>query len=305
LNRGTAELLPVAHTSGERRFLRPLTLAEAVALLQTYPDATLIAGGTDLMVYANQRYRRYSTLIALDALPELKRFDWHGDEVVIGAALPLSALEERLAQHDLSGELGLLTQLLPLFSSRLIRNRATLGGNLLTASPIGDSLPVLLALDAELTLAGAAGTRKVALREFFRGYRQTAANAGEIAVSVHIERPMPQVQRFYKASKRVLDDISTVAAAFGLSLDAAGHVERLRLAYGGVAATPIRALAAEEAAHGKPWNRATRSLVLEKLAGIGTPQDDQRGSAAYRQQLISTLFERFCAESGELDEAAQ
>ncbi len=336
------ELAPVAHSAGPYRYLRPVELGEALHLLKEHPEATLIAGGTDLMVYANQRHQRYPTLIALDALPELRTFAWGTREVVLGAGLSLSELEQRIHAADgasgvgapraapaelgvgprrnslLAGrgsashpreentEMGLLRQLLPLFSSRLIRNRATLGGNLITASPIGDSPPVLLALEAELTLCGPGGLRKTPLDGFFLGYRKPALAPGEIVVSVHVPRPLARVQRFYKASKRVLDDISTVAAAFCLDVDGSGNVERLRIAYGGVAATPLRAHAAEQAASGKPWNAHTLEQVLAALAAVGTPLDDHRGSAAYRRAMIGKLCERFFAESqGSLQEAAE
>ncbi len=193
----------------------------------------------------------------------------------------------------------LLAQLWPLFSSRLIRNRATLGGNLATASPIGDSPPALLALDAEVTLASAQGERRLPLSQFFLGYRKTALAPNEIIVSVHLPRPLPAVQRFYKVSKRVLDDISTVAAAFALDLTADRRVQRLRLAYGGVAATPVRAHAAEALAAGQPWNRDTVDAVIAELARLGSPIDDHRGSAAYRRAMIGRLLEKFFAEAAE------
>jgi xanthine dehydrogenase small subunit len=300
------ELVPVDHHAGPYRFLRPTELGEALHLLQQHPEATLIAGGTDLMVYANQRYQRYSTLIALDALPELKKFGWGTREIVLGAGLSLSELEQRIHDADGLQEMGLLRQLFPLFSSRLIRNKATLGGNLITASPIGDSPPVLLALEAELTLCGPAGLRRVPLDGFFLGYRKPALQPGELVVSVHVPRPLARVQRFYKASKRMLDDISTVAAAFCLDLDDAGNVARLRVAYGGVAATPLRAHEAEQIALGKPWNPHTLGQLLAALAALGTPMDDHRGSAAYRRAMIGKLCERFYAESQlALQEAAQ
>jgi xanthine dehydrogenase small subunit len=187
--------------------------------------------------------------------------------------------------------------LLPLFSSRLIRNRATLGGNLATASPIGDAAPALLALGAELTLDSAAGQRRMPLSEFFLGYRKTALAAGEWIASVHLPLPLPRLQRFYKVSKRVLDDISTVAGAFALELRQDGRVERLRVAFGGVAATPIRADALEPLAIGEPWNGETLSRLLEAARTLGTPLSDHRGSAEYRRAMIGKLLERFHAET--------
>jgi xanthine dehydrogenase small subunit len=300
-----AALRELQHESAGRVFLRPTSLVELFDChWPQFPNATLIHGGTDLMVSANQRYQRFDALIALDALPELKRFACSDREITLGAGLTLSHLEA-LLEHACPAEAPLLAQLWPLFSSRLIRNRATLGGNLATASPIGDSAPALLALDAELTLRSPQGERRVPLREFFLDYRQTALAPGELIASVHIPRPTARIQRFYKASKRPLDDISTVAAAFALDLTTDGHVERLRIAYGGVAATPLRALAAEQLALGEPWNAATVTRLLPELAKLGTPLSDFRGSAEYRRALIGRLLEKFFAESSRLREAAE
>jgi xanthine dehydrogenase small subunit len=283
--------------------VRPADLPELFSILADEANATLIAGGTDLMVYANQRHVRWPLLVSLDAIPELHRFEVRPDEIVIGAAVPLSEVEDRLAQGGLDA--AALERLLPLFSSRLIRNRATLGGNLGTASPIGDSPPVLLSLEAEVTLLSAKGHRRFPLSDFFVGYRKTALAHGEIIGSVHLPRPLPAVQRFYKVSKRVLDDISTVAGAFALDLHDDGRVRRLRVAYGGVAATPLRAYAVEERAHGKPWSLETLPLLLRELDGFGTPMTDHRGSGDYRRAMIGKLLEKFCTETAVRAEAAE
>src|SRR5688572_9639759 len=292
------------HAGGPRRFLRPERLDEVFAALERFADATLIAGGTDLMVYVNQRAARYPTLVSLEGVTELRRFEAAPDEFVFGAGLPLSEVETTLA-NQYPGELAVLEQLLPLFSSRLIRNRATFGGNLGTASPIGDSPPALLALDAELTLVSKTGARRVPLVEYFTGYRKSVLGAGELIASVHVPRPAPQFQRFYKVSKRVLDDISTVAGAFALDLDAAGKVQRLRIAFGGVAATPVRAIAAETAALGRPWARATVDGLLDSVSAAATPMTDHRGTAEYRRAMVRRLLEKFFADTESEAEAAQ
>jgi xanthine dehydrogenase small subunit len=280
------------------RFFRPSNLSELARILWENPGAVLLAGGTDLMVYANQRNTRYPVLVSIGSLEELRACNVSETEIVLGAALPLARLEQHLEHAAWGEELGALRQLLPLFSSRLVRHRATLGGNLATASPIGDSAPVLLALGAELTLQTGGGRRRLPLSEFFLGYRQTALVPGEWIVSVHLPRPLPRVQRFYKASKRVLDDISTVAAAFTLDLAADGSVQRLQAAYGGIAATPLRARALEHSAIGKPWrSEGTLRLLLDAVRGLGTPLSDQRGSAAYRSAMVEKLLEQFHAET--------
>ncbi|HKO50276.1 MAG TPA: FAD binding domain-containing protein [Polyangiaceae bacterium] len=284
-------------------FLRPTALDEAFALLLTHPGAQLIAGGTDLMVYANQRYQRFPVLISVEALSELHELTLGESELVLGAAVPLARIERALSQSDLDSEL--LTQLLPLFSSRLIRNRATLGGNLGTASPIGDAAPALLALGAELELVSQRATRRLPLSEFFLDYRRTALRPGELIRAVRIARPMPRFQRFYKVSKRVLDDISTVAAGFALTLDAHGKVTRLGVGFGGVAALPLAAPSLEQIALGRVWNEATLALLLPEAARLGTPQADLRGSAAYRRAMLGKLLEKFFYESHAQAEAAR
>lgn len=290
----------VACKSERGNFARPSSLAELFELWEASPEATLIAGGTDLMVYANQRYQRWPSLLSLEALPELRTFRLAESELTVGAGFELAALEERMA-HEYAGVLPILEQLLPLFSSRLIRNRATLGGSLGTASPIGDSAPVLLALDAELTLTSRAGQRRIPLSDFFTGYRATQLAPRELIESVHIPLPAAPAQRFYKVSKRVLDDISTVAAAFTLKLDGEGKVLALRAAYGGIAATPLRAFALEQAALGLPWNGETIAGLASTLREFGTPQSDHRGGADYRRAMIGKLLAKFYADtSGEV-----
>lgn len=292
---------PALPSSRSRAYVRPRSLHELYSLWAEAPSATLIAGGTDLMVYVNQRDQRFEQLIALDAIASLSEINHDATGLQIGAGATLTALSEALrALPWASQELSLLEQLLPLFASRLIRNRATLGGNLATASPIGDAAPVLLALDAELCLVSAAGERRLALQDFFTGYRKHALRPQELILSVHVPRQAPALQRFYKVSKRVLDDISTVAAAFALELAPDRSVRRLRAAYGGVAPTPLRAFELEQLVQGRAWDQDTCALACAKLKTLATPIGDHRGSAPYRAALVVKLFEKFFAESSEV-----
>jgi xanthine dehydrogenase molybdopterin binding subunit len=192
--------------------------------------------------------------------------------------------------------------MLSVFGSRQIRNRATLGGNLATASPIGDSPPVLLALEAKAVLASATGERALSLDEFFVAYRRTALQPGEILKSIIIPRPRTGVQthrKFYKVSKRREMDISTVAACFAVEVTEGGTITKARLAYGGVAALPVRARATEAALIGKHWRAAACEEVLPVLENEFTPISDVRGSAIYRRQLIANLLWKFFADEPE------
>src|SRR5205814_6674082 len=224
----------------------------------------------------SKRFQKFPALISVEAVPELSEINSTETEWRIGAATTLTKLDDVL-----SGEFPELREMLSVFGSRQIRNRATLGGNLVTASPIGDSAPVLLALDAKLVLASAAGERVLPLHEFFVAYRQTALQPGEILKSIIIPRPPTGIKtrrRFYKVSKRREMDISTVAACFAITLDESGTITKARLAYGGVAALPVRAKKAEQALVGRQWNDSTCEEVIPLLENEFTPISDVRGS---------------------------
>jgi xanthine dehydrogenase small subunit len=265
---------------GDQQFTRPADLAEANALLAEDPDATVIAGATDWGVEVNLRGSRASHVVAVDRLPELRELEVDEHHIRIGGALTLTEIERRLA-----GRIPLLDQLFPLFASRLIRNGATLGGNLATASPIGDAAPALLALDAELVLAGPEGLRTVDLADFFTGYRTTLRRPGELIKDIVVPLPLSPVTAFHKLAKRRLDDISSVAIGFALDISG-GTVRRARIGLGGVAATPVRARATEAALVGHPWSEATMEAAAPTLAAEGTPLDDHRASAAYRSAML-------------------
>ena len=208
----------------------------ASSLLRDDPRAKLVAGATDVGVESNLFGRRWPHLISLDAIDELREFSStlraRHDRRRAAAARDWPRAGPTRPRRFENGS--------TLFASPLIRNRATIGGNLATASPIGDAAPMLLALDAIVHVAGLSGRRTIPLASFFTGYRKTAMGAGELIAAVEIPKPLPQFVRFYKVAKRRLDDISTVAAAMALDVDQHGKVRRARFAFGGVAATPLR-----------------------------------------------------------------
>ncbi|THF71606.1 2Fe-2S iron-sulfur cluster binding domain-containing protein [Deinococcus sp. Arct2-2] len=272
-------------------FHRPGTLAEALAVLTAHPDAKVLAGGTDWGVEVNLRHARAGVTIAVDGLPELRTLTVTDHFIELGAGLNLSELERRLGD-----QIPLLREWFPHFASRLIRNSATLGGNLGTASPIGDSPPVLLALEAGVVLVGPQGERDVPLADYFAGYRQTVRQSGELIRAVRIPLPLAPVTGFYKVAKRRFDDISSVAVGIALELEGQ-TVQRIRIGLGGVAATPIRGLKAEAALTGQVWNEQNVRRAAQLLATEGTPLDDHRASGAYRaamleQTLLKFYFER-------------
>ena len=292
---------PAATTSSntQGRYVRPASLAEALELLAVEPDAQLVAGSTDWGVELNIRHTRAALTVGIERIAELREFTVGRDRIDIGAALSLSEIEAGLA-----GRVPLLDQMFPQFASRLIRNGATLGGNLGTASPIGDTPPALLALDATLVLASAEDEREVLLADYFIGYRQSVKRPGELIKTIRIPLPVAPVSAFHKIAKRRFDDISGVAVAYAMRLadgtDAGGRtVESIRIGLGGVAATPIRALAAEEALAGRPWTREVVEAAAEEMARAGTPMSDHRASEAYRIAMLRNSLLKFYAETHE------
>ena len=273
-------------------FSRPSTLDACVATLTSHSDATLIAGCTDLGVESNLRLKRWPRLVSVEAIPELHECSESDAGVRIGAALPLSDIGRvwRSAPR-------VVHEWLDLFASLPIRNRATLGGNLATASPIGDSAPLLLAIDSSVHIIGSAGPRVQPLASFFTGYRTTTLQRGDIIRSIDIPKPLPAFVRFYKVAKRRLDDISTVAAAMALDRDHSGRVRRARFAFGGVAATPWLAVEAEQAILGQVWSESAVERVQQVLDRVLSPMSDHRGSKEYRREVAKSLVEKFWWES--------
>jgi len=294
LSHPAPRLEAVEYETSGARFSRPTSIEQCLSLLAEDPDARLISGGTDLVVESNLRARRWPHLIALEAIAELRGVSEDASSVTIGAALPLNEIAMRW-----SGAPEVVLQWLRLFASPPLRNRATLGGNLATASPIGDGAPLLLALDARLHLISQPGPRTIPLSSFFAGYRQTLLAPVELIAAVEIPKPLPEFVRFYKVAKRRMDDISTVAAAMAMDWDSSGKITRARFAFGGVAATPLLALAAEEAILGRRWNQAAVERAQAALDRTIEPIGDHRGSAEYRLAVSKSLVAKFLWERRE------
>jgi xanthine dehydrogenase small subunit len=245
-------------------------------------------------VEVNLYGNRAPYVVAVGHLPDLREVSiaaTPGGFVELGAALSLSEVESVLA-----GRVPLLSEVLRLFGSRLIRNAATIGGNLATASPVGDLAPALLALAATVVLVSADGEREVLLDEYFTGYRRTALRSGELIRSVRIPAPPAGLAAFHKIAKRRYDDISSVAVAFALDV-VDGTVARARIGLGGVAATPIRARATESALESGPWSADTVRAAARVLRREGTPLDDHRARAGYRAAMLEQSLLRLWADT--------
>ncbi|WP_329004928.1 FAD binding domain-containing protein [Kribbella sp. NBC_00709] len=278
---------PTGMASPEGEFIRPGSLSEVLTVLGDRNDAVIVSGSTDLGVQVNIFGSRPPLTIAIDRLEELREFSVGADEVRLGAALTLTEIERRLA-----GRVPLLDELFPQFASRLIRNGATIGGNLGTGSPIGDTPPALLALDASLVLASRRGERVVPLAEYFTGYRQTMKAADELIKTIVIPLPLAPMAAFHKIAKRRFDDISSVAIGYAITVDD-GVVADVKIGLGGVAATPLRAREAEAALIGRPWTEETVRIAAGVMAAEGTPMDDHRASSSYRSAMLGQSLLRF------------
>jgi xanthine dehydrogenase small subunit len=281
----------LSYRTGAQVYETPTSLPELWDVLDRDPRARFVAGGTDLALEVTKKFAEPPSLISLEGLAELKVLSAES-EVTIGAAVTLSDLEA-YARFSLPP----LERMLRYFGSRQIKNRATLGGNICTASPIGDLAPVLLALDARAVLASRQGEREVPFSEFFLSYRKTALGEKEILARVLVPRPEAGARvGSYKVSKRRELDISTVAAAFYVTLED-GAVKTARLAYGGMAATSSRAKAVEAELLGKVWSAAEVEKAAALLDRDFTPISDHRGSAWYRATVAKNLLRGFFLET--------
>jgi len=293
LDGATASDLRVHYECGGDRYQCPASMSELWDAIDRAPGARFIVGGTDLALAVTKRFESLPDLISLEGIGELRGVTEGPDRWSIGANTTLSDLEAATAEV-----LPAIARMLRFFASRQIKNRATLGGNLCNASPIGDMAPVMMALSAELVLSSRSGERRVALDEFFLDYRKTALRDGEILKAVEVPVPAADVRLgAYKVSKRRELDISAVCAGFALRLDESGRVAEIRLCYGGLAATTARARQTEAALVGEVWSEASIESALGLLDQDFSPIDDQRGSAWYRGTLARNLLRGFYLET--------
>ena len=270
---------------------------EACAVLAENPATTVLAGGTDLMVQANRGAHSLESVLDLSRIPELKNWALEGSEMVLGAGISYTDL----ADPQIAALVPALTQAARTVGSPQIRNAGTLGGNLATASPAGDTIPVLVAMDAVLQLKSSTENREVAITEFITGVKTNALKSGEIIQS--IKMPVFQgPQEFLKVGTRNAMVISVVSLA--LVTDYLGR--KLRVGVGSVSPVPFRATAAEEfIAQEFDWetNSALSEKVINKfselVADSTKPIDDHRGTADYRKHAVGVLakraLERVCA----------
>jgi xanthine dehydrogenase small subunit len=278
--------------AGGRHFFAPRSIDELAALVAEFPEATLLAGGTDIGLWVTKQHRQLDALIYTGQVGALKRVVRSDSYVEIGAAVTITD-----AVPVIVDEYPELQELFLRFASPPIRNAATLGGNISNGSPIGDSMPPLLALGATLMLRKGEQTREVSLESFYLDYQKTALAAGEFVESLRLPKRTSNMRlACYKISKRFDQDISALCGAFMIELDGA-KVADIRIAYGGMAATPKRAKHCEAAILGAEWSEQTVSAAQRMLDQDFVPISDMRASDEYRRTVCKNLLLRFFAET--------
>jgi xanthine dehydrogenase small subunit len=290
-------------------YLSPNNLRDLLAERARYPDALLVAGCTDVGLWVTKQHRQFDRVLDLSRVCELKLIEYYPQHIAIGAAVTLTdAFAALLADRPT------LLEFTQRFAGLPVRNSATLGGNVANGSPIGDSMPLLIALRASVILMHQQGQkiahRELRLEDLYTGYRQNVMAANELLAWIKVPRP-PQgegarnpsaccesgeLMRVYKVSKRFEDDISAVCLAINLRIRE-GVVDAASIGAGGVAATPARAPKTEAALQGQPWSQATVSHAMSVLRAEFAPISDMRASASYRSAVLGNLLQRFWLES--------
>ncbi|MDE2429296.1 MAG: xanthine dehydrogenase small subunit [Burkholderiales bacterium] len=289
LQRETA--LDYAHQG--QHFFAPRNLQELVQLRQAHPQACLLAGGTDVGLWVTKQFRDLGDLIYLGQVAELHALTVQDDMLEIGAAVSLDDAYRAICRYYPKE----LQELWQRFASLPIRHAGTLGGNVANGSPIGDSMPWLIALGSTVVLQGSAGRRELPLEDFYLAYQKKDLRADEIVASVRIPLPRAtQIFRTYKLAKRFDQDISAVCAAFSAQLQN-GVLQQVRIAFGGMAATPKRATLTEAAMEGQAWSETTLQAGIHALAQDYAPLSDMRASSTYRVQTAQNLLRRYWLET--------
>ena len=277
---------PVAD-SASNFYATPTTLSELLRLRAAHPQALIAAGTTDVGLWVTKQHRRFGQIIDVTRVTELRRIERGAHSLSIGAAASLTEAFDALAESR--------PQLKPFFdrfAGLPVRESGTLGGNVANGSPIGDSMPLLIALGATLVLASTRGERTLRIEDFYLAYRKTALAPDEVLARIEVPQPTPhEWLRADKISKRFEDDISAVCLAVALQVED-GVIHSARIGAGGVAAVPARAMQTEAALAGQPCAEAIFDAAATVLEAEFKPLSDMRASSAYRRAVLGNLLRR-------------
>lgn len=275
-----------------QKFFSPRTTSEFAETLARHPDATVLAGGTDVGLWVTKQHRKLDVIIYTGNIDEMKHIEKSAGGLIIGGAASYAQAFESLAAYDES-----LEELLRRLGSKQIRNLGTVGGNIANGSPIGDGMPPLIALNARIVLRSATDTRELPLEDFFIEYRKQDKKPGEFIEKIIVPDRAPNTLfKTYKVSKRFDQDISAVCAGFMLKMQGR-EIKDARIVYGGMAGTPKRAAKTESFLKGRLWNEEAAVAAGQMVAQDFTPLSDMRASSRYRAQVASNLLTRFWLET--------
>lgn len=278
-------------TGNKKQYFAPVTINALADVAAAHPDATFLAGGTDVGLWVTKQHRELATVIYVGDVADLKAIEDTGDALEIGAGVSYTDAMDALGAHY--PDMG---ELIRRIGSVQIRNSGTIGGNIANGSPIGDSMPALIAAGTMLVLRKGADERTMPLEDYFVDYGKQDRAPGEFAEKIIVPKPTAnQHFRAYKLSKRFDQDISAVCGCIGLTIGG-GMVEDARICYGGMAATPKRASATEAALIGQPWTEATVRAAMQAMEADYTPLSDMRASADYRMASAKNLLLKAFAE---------
>ena len=267
----------------------PETLDALCAWYAANPDATVIAGATDVGLWVTKQLRQLDNVVFLNRCRDLQQITETNDTITFGAGVTMVDVHQTLKTYHPS-----YAEMVRRYGSEQVRGTATIGGNIANGSPIGDNPPALIALGATLHLRHGEATRSIPLQDFFIAYGKQDRAKGELVTSVTIPKSAPAL-RVYKLSKRFDQDISAVCGAFNVTVSG-GKVQAAVIAFGGMAGTPVRAAAVENALIGMPWTDETLQAALPAFAQDYTPMTDMRASAAYRLEAAQNMLLRYFAE---------
>ena len=281
-----------AHLIGNSGYQSPLSLESLLKARAANIGAQIVAGTTDVGLWVTKQHRQFDQIIDVTKVAELTKIEDRPDHIAIGAAVTLNdafaaLIKHRPQLHDFAAR----------FAGLPVRNSGTLGGNVANGSPIGDSMPLLIALGANVVLMRTRESREMPLEQLYTGYRQNVMAPDEVLAWIKVPKPAPQeFMRIYKISKRFDDDISAICLAINLHIHK-GMIVNASIGVGGVAATPVRAIKTEAACARRDWSKATIDHLKTVLRAEFSPISDMRASSAYRTQVLGNLLERYWLES--------
>jgi xanthine dehydrogenase small subunit len=283
--------------SGLGQYYQPLTLQEGLVLRGRYPETVIVNGASDVALRVTKKHESLPAVLDLSAIDALRVITDRNGVLTVGAGVTMNALLSVVRDTHQA-----IHSMLEVFGAQQIRNVATVGGNLGTASPVGDLLPLLIAYGASVRLESVRGSRDIPAAEFVCGYRKTVCAPDELITAVAIPHLDRKAQvRAYKISRRRDLDIASVSGGFRIELDQGGCVENVTLAYGGMADRTKRAGQTETFLTGKPWNRRTVEQAMAVLEGDFAPIDDVRGSGLMRRVAARNLLLKFWTETNGMD----